>query len=256
MKKLLVIIMIVTLTFAFTACGSDEEKVLKIGYTVYEPMNYYDEDGNFTGFDTELAIAVCEKIGYEPEFIEINWDTKVIELDAGNIDCIWNGMTITDELLDSISISEPYVKNAQVMIKKDGAATDVQSTEDMIGKTVVAEAGSAGVKAIEADENLKQAILVTVTKQTDALVEVMAGTADVAVVDLTLANAMIGEGTDFEDLKMVEGVELSVEEYGIGFRKDSELKAMVDEAIAELAADGTLAALAEKYSLNLAEGLK
>ena len=71
---------------------------MTIGYTVYEPMNYTDADGNFTGFDTELATAVCEKLGVEPDFVEINWDTKIVELDAKSIDCIWNGMTLTDEI--------------------------------------------------------------------------------------------------------------------------------------------------------------
>ena len=75
-----------------------EKGKMVIGYTVYEPMNYTDADGNFTGFDTELATAVCEKLGVEPEFVEINWDTKVVELDAKSIDCIWNGMTLTDDI--------------------------------------------------------------------------------------------------------------------------------------------------------------
>ena len=188
-----------------------------IGYTVYEPMNYTDADGNFTGFDTELATAVCEKLGVEPEFVEINWDTKETELAAKSIDCIWNGLTLTDDREENMACTKPYVKNAQVVVVKDG--TEYTSTADLV--------------------------------QTDCLMEVAAGTADAAVLDLTLASAMIGEGTDYANLKMVD--ELNVEEYGVAFRKGSDVAAAVDTAFDELKADGTMGALAEKYGLTLAE---
>ena len=220
-----------------------------IGYTVYEPMNYTDADGNFTGFDTELAAAVCEKLGVEPEFVEINWDTKETELAAKSIDCIWNGLTLTDEIKENTATTKPYAKNAQVVVVKDG--TDYSSTADLVGKTVVAEAGSAGEAAIEGDENLAQADYVSKSVQTDCLMEVAAGTADAAVLDLTLANAMIGEGTDYADLKIVD--ELNAEEYGVAFRKGSDAAAAVDEAFDALKADGTMQALADKYDLALAD---
>ena len=220
-----------------------------IGYTVYEPMNYTDADGNFTGFDTELATAVCEKLGLEPEFVEINWDTKVVELDAKSIDCIWNGLTLTDDIKENTATTKPYAKNAQVVVVKEG--TDYTSTADLVGKTVVAEAGSAGEAAIEGDENLSQADYISKSVQTDCLMEVAAGTADAAVLDLTLANAMIGEGTDYADLKIVD--ELNAEEYGVAFRKGSDAAAAVDEAFDELKADGTMQALADKYDLALAD---
>ena len=200
-----------------------EKGKMVIGYTVYEPMNYTDADGNFTGFDTELATAVCEKLGVEPEFVEINWDTKVVELDAKSIDCIWNGMTLTDDIMANTATTKAYAKNAQVVVVKDG--TDYTSTADLVGKTVVAEAGSAGEAAIEGDENLAQADYVSKSVQTDCLMEVAAGTADAAVLDLTLANAMIGEGTDYAGLKIVD----------------------------ELKADGTMQALADTYDLALAD---
>ena len=220
-----------------------------IGYTVYEPMNYTDADGNFTGFDTELATAVCEKLGVEPEFVEINWDTKVVELDAKSIDCIWNGMTLTDDIMANTATTKAYAKNAQVVVVKDG--TDYSSTADLVGKTVVAEAGSAGEAAIEGDENLAQADYVSKSVQTDCLMEVAAGTADAAVLDLTLANAMIGEGTDYASLKIVD--ELNAEEYGVAFRKGSDAAAAVDADFDELKADGTMQALADKYDLALAD---
>ena len=226
-----------------------EKGKMVIGYTVYEPMNYTDADGNFTGFDTELATAVCEKLGIEPEFVEINWDTKVVELDAKSIDCIWNGMTLTDDIMANTATTKAYAKNAQVVVVKDG--TDYSSTADLVGKTVVAEAGSAGEAAIEGDENLAQADYVSKSVQTDCLMEVAAGTADAAVLDLTLANAMIGEGTDYADLKIVD--ELNAEEYGVAFRKGSDAAAAVDAAFDELKADGTMQALADKYDLALAD---
>ena len=222
---------------------------MTIGYTVYEPMNYTDADGNFTGFDTELATAVCEKLGVEPEFVEINWDTKVVELDAKSIDCIWNGMTLTDDIMANTATTKAYAKNAQVVVVKDG--TDYSSTADLVGKTVVAEAGSAGEAAIEGDENLAQADYVSKSVQTDCLMEVAAGTADAAVLDLTLANAMIGEGTDYASLKIVD--ELNAEEYGVAFRKGSDAADAVNAAFDELKADDTMQALADKYSLTLAD---
>ena len=226
-----------------------EKGKMVIGYTVYEPMNYTDADGNFTGFDTELATAVCEKLGVEPEFVEINWDTKVVELDAKSIDCIWNGMTLTDDIMANAATTKAYAKNAQVVVVRDG--TDYSSTADLVGKTVVAEAGSAGEAAIEGDENLAQADYVSKSVQTDCLMEVAAGTADAAVLDLTLANAMIGEGTDYASLKIVD--ELNAEEYGVAFRKGSDAAAAVDAAFDELKADGTMQALADKYDLALAD---
>ena len=220
-----------------------------IGYTVYEPMNYTDESGTFTGFDTELATAVCEKLGVEPDFVEINWDTKETELAAKSIDCIWNGLTLTDDREANMACTKPYVKNAQVVVMK--ADADYTSTADLAGKTVVAESGSAGETTIEEDEGLQQADFVAKSVQTDCLMEVAAGTADAAVLDLTLANAMIGEGTDYAGLKIVD--ELNAEEYGVAFRKGSDAAAAADAAFDELKADGTMQALADKYDLALAD---
>ena len=226
-----------------------EKGKMTIGYTVYAPMNYTDENGEFVGFDTELATAVCEQLGVEPEFVEINWDTKIVELDAKSIDCIWNGMTLTDDILANTACTEAYAKNAQVVVMKAG--NGYTSTADLVGKTVVAEAGSAGETTIQEDENLAQADYISKGVQTDCLMEVAAGTADAAVLDLTLASAMIGEGTDYADLEIVD--ELNAEEYGVAFRQGSDAAAAVNDAFAALKADGTMQALADKYGLTLAE---
>ncbi|MFI3226156.1 MAG: transporter substrate-binding domain-containing protein [Clostridia bacterium] len=265
MKKLLSLTLAALMAMTMlTGCSSEEEAtgelaevqaagVMNIGYTVYEPMNYEDESGVLTGFDTEFAQAVCEKLGVEPNFIIINWDTKVVELDSKNIDAIWNGMTITDELQANISTSNPYVKNAQVVVINTANADKYTDTASLVDATIVAESGSAGELAIYDDADLSTAEYIPLAKQTDALLEVKSGAADAAVFDWTLAKSVIGEGTDFADLMMIEGVSLSEENYGIGFRKDSDLKDAIDEIMVELIEDGTLPALAEKYGLGLAE---
>ena len=220
-----------------------------IGYTVYAPMNYTDDNGVFTGFDTELATAVCEKLGVEPEFQLIDWGTKEIELAGKTIDCIWNGMTLDAEREANMNCTQPYVKNAQVVVMKTGSGyTDTAFLAD---KSVCAEIGSAGESTIQDDDNLSKALFVGKPVQTDCLMEVKAGTCDAAVLDMTLAKAMIGEGTDYADLEIVD--ELAVEFYGVAFRKGSDVRDEVNKLFDELEADGTLGALADKYSLELAD---
>lgn len=253
MKKIssLLLVLILALTL-FSACGEksvadNKAEKLVIGYTVYDPMNYM-EDGVLTGFDTEFATAVCEKLGMTPEFVEINWDTKFVTLDSEKIDCIWNGMTISDEVKENCDVSKAYVKNAQVVVmKKDeiGKYTDVKS----LGKLkFAAEAGSAGEEAIK--ENALDANYTPVAAQTDALLAVVGGQADACVIDITMAKAMTADGTSYDNLTY--SLELTTEEYGIGFKKGSPLTEKVNAAMDELNADGTLGALAEKYALNLA----
>ena len=220
------------------AAESDYENILAAGKMV-------------TGFDTELAQAVCGILGVEPEFVEINWDTKFIDLEAGNIDAVWNGMTLTDDIKANQACSKPYAMNAQVVVMK--ADADYTDTSSLIGKAIAVEQGSAGADTVAADENLSQAEIAGKAVQTECLMEVAAGTSDAAVLDLTLARAMTGEGTDYADLVIVD--ELNEEEYGVAFRAGSDVAAAVDAAFDQLAADGTLAALSEKYGVALAEDL-
>jgi len=218
-----------------------------IGYTVYAPMNYTDEGGDFTGFDTELARIVCGILDLEADFVEINWNTKEIELATKNIDCIWNGLTITEERKQNMEITIPYVKNAQVVVMK--ADAEYTDTSSLIGKTVCAEAGSAGEKTIQEDENLQNADYIAKSVQSACLMEVAAGTADAAVLDLTLAKVATGEGTNYVDLVIKD--RLAEEDYGVAFRKGSDLCNAVNEIFRELAINGTLEALANKYGLDL-----
>ena len=261
MKKILALVLTLMLAVTmFAACGEKVENagetaadtvakdgVMVIGYTIYEPMNYLEGD-KLTGFDTEFAEAVCEKLGYEPEFVEINWDTKFVTLDSKKIDCIWNGMTISDEVKKNCDVSVPYVKNAQVVVMKKDVIDSYKDVESLKGLKFAAEAGSAGEQAIQG--NGLDGKYSPVAAQTDAVLAVMGGQADACVIDITMAKAMTAEGTDYDSLTY--SLELTSEEYGIGFRKGSALTADVNKAIEELVADGTLPALAEKYALNLA----
>ena len=254
MRKLLLVAMVLMLAAApVLAQESDlayvkDKGTLVIGYTVYAPMNYTDKDGVFTGFDTELATAVSEQLGLTPEFVEINWETKEVELAAKTIDCIWNGLTITEERKANMEITIPYVENAQVVVMQKGA--EYTDTASLAGKTVVAEAGSAGESTVKADEGLKKAEYIAKDVQTACLMEVAAGTADAAVLDLTLANAMVGEGTDYANLVIVD--RLAVEDYGVAFRKGSDIVPEVNKAFEALKESGLLSELAEKYGLDLA----
>ena len=228
-----------------------EKGKMVIGYTVYEPMNYTDADGNFTGFDTELATAVCAKLGVEPEFVEINWDTKVVELDAKSIDCIWNGLTIDDDRKTTMDISTPYMENKQVMVAKSDVADKIKSADDLKDKTVVAEKKSAGETVAQTDEFFSSAKYVSVDAQAKALLEVKSGTADVAVIDYVMSIGTLKSGSDYADLKVVDGKDFSPEQYGIALRKDSpETLKKLNDAIQAVADDGTLDKIAEKYSLQ------
>ena len=226
-----------------------QKGTLVVGITEFAPMDYKDENGQWIGFDADLAKLVAERLGVEIQFVVIDWGQKINELDSKAIDVVWNGMTLTEDIMANTATTKAYAKNAQVVVVKDG--TDYTSTADLIGKTVVAEAGSAGETTITENADLSQADFISKAVQTDCLMEVAAGTADAAILDLTLASAMIGEGTDYANLKMVD--ELNVEEYGVAFRKGSDVAEAVDNAFDELKADGTMQALADKYGLTLAE---
>lgn len=271
MKKILTALLALSLTLSLTGCvgaGSSptptpeggpsaaptdleyirDKGTLTIGYTVFAPMNYTDESGQFVGFETEFAQAVCEKLGVEADFQEIEWSAKVMELESKRIDCIWNGMTITPELTEAISIGDPYIKNYQVIVIRAADADKFKTTADLAGAKLEAEAGSAGEDAVQADPDLSQAAYTSVTKQTDALLEVKSGAADACVLDFVLAGAMVGQN-NYSDLMVIPDIQLSVEEYGVGFRKDSDVTAAFNAAMAELIADGTLNTIAEKYDL-------
>ena len=163
---------------------------LVIGITDYEPMDYQDEDGNWVGFDADYARLVCEKLGVTAEFKEIDWDNKLISLAAGEIDCIWNGMTITDAIENAADCTAPYMYNTQVAVVQKANAKQYKDLASLAGASIAVESGSAGEAAALANEGLAGGVK-GVTAQTDALLEVLAGASDAAIVDLTLAKALI-----------------------------------------------------------------
>ena len=236
------------------ASGSDTENIiakgkLVVGITDYAPMDYKDDNGEWTGFDAEFARAVAAKMGVEVEFVEIDWDNKFLELDAGSIDCIWNGMTITDEVKLNSDVTTAYAQNKQIVVMPADKLADYTTVESLADLSFAVEAGSAGQLAAE-DNGLK---FTAVTAQSDALLEVASGASDAAIIDSTMAYAMTGAGTDYADLGA--GVFLTEEEYGIGCRKGSDLVAVLNGYMNDLFIDGTLAGLAEKYNIALADAL-
>ncbi len=246
MKKMIALLLVVALMAClFAGCGKDK---IVVGITDFAPMDFKDENGEWTGFDAELARLVFGKLGNDVEFVEIDWDNKILELENGSIDCVWNGMTLTAEVLNAMDCSDPYVVNAQVVVMKDEIAGNYAAAEDMVDLSFAVEAGSAG-EATATNNNF--ANVTAVLTQADALMEVASGTADACIIDLTMANAMTGEGTSYTDL--VKVLELDREEYGIGFKKGSELVAKVNKIMDELRADGTMQELADKYELVLCE---
>ena len=226
---------------------TDKGKIV-VGITDYAPMDYKDADNEWTGFDAEFARMFAKELGVECEFFVIaDWGKKFMELDTKNIDAVWNGMTITDEAKANASVSNPYVINAQVVVMKADKIAQYPDIESMKELTFAVEEGSAG-QSVATEKGLK-----TVSKQDQAgaLMEVAAGAADACVIDITMANAMTGEGTDYANL--AKGISLSEEEYGVAFRKDSNLTEKFNDFMAALKADGTLQALADEYGLTLAD---
>ena len=227
-----------------------EKGEMIIGYTEFAPMNYKNDAGEFVGFETEFAKAVCEELGVEAKFQLISWEAKETELAAKTIDCIWNGMTITPERLEAMSISTPYMANKQVLIVKAENADKYLKPEDMDGVKVVAEVESAGEGVAKEDAFFANAAYTSVADQATALMEVASGVSDACVVDYVLSIGMIGEGTDYENLVVVDELAFADEEYGIAFRKDSDTTAAVNEAITALVENGKLAEIAASYKLD------
>ena len=263
-KKLIAFMLCMATVFSMTACGgSDAEKqdaednteaaddsgsdveyikdkgTLVVGITEFEPMDYKDESGEWIGFDADMAKLVAEELGVEAEFVVIDWDTKIMELDSKNIDVVWNGMTLTPEVTSAMECTNAYCNNAQVVVvpedKKDA---------DLAELTFAVEAGSAG----EAAANDKQFNMNSVASQADALMEVASGTSDAAIIDLLMAGAMIGEGTSYTDLIHTE--ELTTEEYGVGCRKGSDLAEYINDIFAKTYEDGRLLEIAETYGVQ------
>ena len=254
MKKLLSILLATLMLFTLlTSCGvgkSDIKAVkdagkLVVGVTVYPPMDYLDENGEWTGFDAELAQQFAKSLGVNCQIVIITWGNKVAELNSRQIDLVWNGMTASEELGQEIDFSVSYAKNAQVAVVKKGSTLSV---DDVKNAKIAVENGSAG--ATVAQETIKGTNINKVTAMVDALSEVLAGTSDVAIVDITMAQNVVGKGA-YADLQILEGASYGDEIFAVGLRKGSDLKAELDAFLKAKYADGTLTALAEKHNVGL-----
>ncbi len=219
---------------------------LVVDITDFEPMDYKDESGNWIGFDADMASAFAESLGVKAEFVEIDWDNKIMELDGKTIDCVWNGMTLTPEVTSSMDCSKAYCNNAQVVIVPKDVADQYQDADSVKELNFAAEAGSAG----EAEVTALGASCTPVKTQADALMEVAAGTSDAAVIDSLMAAAMVGEGTSYADLTYTVG--LNSEEYGVGFRKGSDLVSALNDFFAASYKDGSMMKTAETYGVQAA----
>ena len=237
-----------------TAADSDIAYVkangkLVVGITDFAPMDYQNDAGEWIGFDADMAKAFAKSLGVEAEFVEIDWDNKIMELGAKTIDCVWNGMTLTDEVLSAMSCSNAYCNNSQVVVVPADKAADYQSVEACSGLNFAVESGSAGKAEVE-----KLGYSFTEVKdQATALMEVAAGTADAAVIDSLMAGAMVGEGTGYDSLTYT--VSLNAEEgeqYGVGFRKGSDLADALNDFFKTAYADGSMVECAETYGIQAA----
>lgn len=221
-----------------------DKGTLIVGMTDFNPMDYKDENGEWIGFDADMAKAFAESLGVEVEFLEINWDNKLMELDTKGIDVIWNGMTINDEVKAGASVSEPYCRNGQVVVVPADKAEDYQTVESLSGLNFAVENGSQG--AAQLDE--LGLSYVAKTTQADALMEVASGASDACVIDLLMAGAMIGEGTSYPDLTYT--VQLNDEEYGVAFRKGSDLTEAFNSFWKEAYDAGTVMETATTYGVQ------
>lgn len=239
--------------FSSTACKkkkSDLEYVQKkgtlvVGITDYEPMDY-KENGQWVGFDAEMATLFANKIGVTVEFVEISWSQKTTELSSKSIDLVWNGMTLSDELKADMDFSVSYATNMQVAVIKKSNAESINSINAVKNSLIAVEEGSAGDTV--ATETLKASKINRIENQVQSLMEVKAGTSDCAIVDYTMAYSIVGKGS-YQDLMIVDTsvVSFNREVFGVGARKKSNLIAKLNEFFKEKYQDGTMKTLAEKY---------
>lgn len=257
-KRIFAAVMAAVMALSLTACGgatasdssaSDKKYVqdkgtLVVGITDFEPMDYKDANGDWVGFDADMAIAFGESLGVNVEFIEIDWDNKVLELNSKAIDCVWNGMTLSDEVKNSMNCSNAYCNNSQMIVMAADKADAYQAVETVKELTFAVEAGSAG----EIEAKAWELNYTPVASQADALMEVAAGTSDAAVIDALMAAAMVGPGTSYENLTYTWG--LNDEEYGVGFRQGSDLTEELNKFLKQAYDDGTTGVLADKYGVG------
>lgn len=259
MKKIITAVLATAMALSLCACGGkqptqadnsdkiyvQDKGTLIVGMTDFAPMDYKDESGNWIGFDADMAKAFAESLGVEVQFLELaDWDKKSMELDTKAIDVVWNGMTLTDDVKALMSTSQPYCRNAQVVVVNKAVADQYQTKESLSELKFAVENGSAGAEQLDG-LNIPYTAM---QNQAAALMEVASGSSDAAVIDLLMAGAMIGEGTSYPDLTYT--VQLSDEEYGVGFRKDSDLTEAFNSFWKEACEAGTVMEVAKTYGVQ------
>ena len=270
MKKLIAVLLALTLVFALVACGSTAEtteateattetteaapaettaeaRTFTMGIDAeYPPFSYMDENGEYTGFDVEICKAACEKLGWDFQVFGVNWDEKLVQLDANECDCVWSGMTILDSMKESgYTLSAPYYDNTQVIMVKEGS--DIASSADLAGKAVAVQLGTSGESLLNGDlADLAATFgnLVTCDSFLKCFTELAGDAVDAVFVDMPVATSYAAENEGF---KIIDE-QLGAEQYGIAFRADdAETCAAIEGAVAELVAEGTYAEIAAKY---------
>ena len=265
MKKFLALALVAAMMVSMlAACGSSTEEAaggdegsstevtkLVVGFDAeYPPYGYMDDDGNYTGFDLEMAEAVCDYYGWEFEARPIDWDSKDMELDSGSIDCIWNGFTMTGRE-DQYTWSIPYVDNSLVLMT--AVDSGINGVGDLAGKKVGVQQASSADTFLQEDEGaeLKETFADTLyfNSYNTAFVELQSGSIDAVIIDIGVAKYQIESRGDGK-YKICDDP-VSTEQYAIGFKKgNEELRDLVQDGLLKLVVDGTFEQLAEKYELS------
>lgn len=268
MRKLIALMLAMVMALSLVACGKPAEndnsandnntntdgdatatRTFVMGVDAeYPPFSYLGEDGQYTGFDVEVCKAVCDLLGWDLQVFGVNWDQKLVQLDAKECDCVWSGMTILDSMKEAgYVISTPYYDNTQVIMVKEGS--DIKSSADLAGKVVAVQLGTSGEALLAdggdlADLAATFADLTTCDSFLKCFTELGGGAVDAVIVDKPVAVSYAESNKGFTVLD--EG--LGAEQYGIAFRAgDEELCATVEDAVAQLVANGTYAEIAAKY---------
>ncbi len=262
MKKMICILLALTMVFALCACGQAaapapaapaepaaapaEQKTFVMGIDPeYPPFSYLGDDGNYTGFDVEICQAVCDYLGWKLEIFGVNWDEKLVQLDSMECDCVWSGMTILDSMKEAgYVISAPYYDNTQVLVVK--ADSGFAASADLAGKVVAVQLGTSGEALLQGDlADLASSFsdVVTCNSFLTCFTELAGGAVDAVFVDMPVAASYVAKNEGFA----IIDEDLGAEQYGIAFRSgDAELCAQVEAAIRALVEDGTYAAIAAK----------
>lgn len=269
MKKLISFVLTATMLMGVVGCGNttatntdtqepttenvtaadvntEDDNALVVGLDdEFPPMGFRDENNDIVGFDIDLAKAAAEKMGVEVKFQPIDWDTKEVELETGKIDLIWNGFSITDERLEAMEFTNPYVKNKQIIIVKNDS--DIQSKADLVGRNIGLQDGSSALDAVNADEmSSSLGDIATYATNILAFTDLDLGRIEAVVADEIVARYYLANNEN--DFRVIENGDFGDEVYGIAAKKgNTELITSLQEALDELSSDGTATEISNKW---------